>query len=767
MVPRVEPSPAPPPRWRAIFPALLALLAVTHAPLFAGRSVVFRDTWLWVIPARALVRDALVAGRLPRWNPFVGLGFSVPAEPLYGLFYPPHLATTLAFADVAWGASLDAWLHLLLGALGCAALASRLGARSIGAVVAGAAWSLSGPIQSEWTCGVRLYGLAWLPWCAVAAVDLAAAPPGAPWRRAALRAAVPVALAMLAGEPFIALFGVLFGAALALGASDRARWPRTLAGLAAAALGGTLLAAPTLAPMIAGAASSQRAAPLTRAAAEAMSMHPWRLLDLGVFGGVGLAWSLRIDPLVNALLDPAPLLESMYLGSAVVLLAALGVGRARARVALVALALAGVVLALGRHTPVHGVWRLVALPFRYMRSPEKYLALTTVAVAVLAGLGVERLRDRRPALLAVTCAAGIYVALWVTARAWMPMGLSRVMPQGAVIGLATAAMLGTAAALGERRATLAAVLVVAAVALDLGENTRRFPRWGDGASLRREPAMAAAVRATGPRGAAPRLYRSDALERSRRSLGDALGFLRVTMRANTNGLYGVAEVPGYDVGVPPETSAVAERRRIDALRVLSVDAALMPTRAGALPAGLERLYEVAPGATLYRVLETLPRAYVARESVGLSIEAARAHLLDAEVVSGRRVLLIGPPTTGIPSNPGVMAAACRPVSSGDGERVVDCDAPAGGHAVFIEQWTRGWRATVDERAAGPVLQANLVGLAVPLAPSPRPQRVRVWVTAPGERAGVVLGALAWAALGVGLWLSSRARARSEAHPPPG
>lgn len=761
-------EPTAPPRWRVVLPALVALLALAHWPLFAGRSVIFRDTWLWVIPARALVRDALLSGRLPRWNPFVGLGFSVPSEPLYGLFYPPHLATTLPFADVAWGASLDAWLHLLLGALGCAALASRLGARSLGAVVAGLAWSLSGPTQSTWSLGVILYGSAWIPWCAVAAHDLSTAPPGAPWRRALLLAMVPLAMALLVGEPFIALFGALAGVAMALPSTPPRQWPRSLGAWALASAGALLLAAPTLAPMLAGAASSQRATPLSRLVAEQMSMPPWRLLDLGVFGGVGLAWSLRIDPAVNALLDPAPLLESMYLGSAVVLLAALGLGRSRPRVALLSLALLGVALSLGRHTPAHGVWRVVALPFRYMRSPEKYLALTTVAVAALAGLGVDRLlRERRAALVATACAAGVYLALWASARAWMPVGLSRVIPQGAVFGVACAALLAAAALLARRRPTAAAALVVAAVALDLGENVRRFPRWGDWAVAGREPAMAAAMRSVGPRGHPPRLYRSDALERSRRSFGEATGFLRETMRANTNGLYGVAELPGYDVGVPLETTALVERRRIDALRVLSVDAALMPTRSGAPPAGLQRLSEVAPGATLHRVLDTLPRSYVARESVELSLEGAREHLLDPEVVRGGRVLLLGSQNTVIPAGTGARAVPCRLVSTGDGERVVDCDAPDGGWAVFIEQWTRGWSATVDGRPAGTVRQANLVGLAVRLGPSARSQRVRVWITPPGERAGAWLGALSWGALCAGLYLSWRARGRSAALRPPG
>jgi hypothetical protein len=769
-------DPLPPPqsaRWRVVAPALVALLALTHAPLFLGRAVLFRDTWLWVVPARALVRDALLSGRLPRWNPFVGLGFSVPAEPLYGLYYPPHLATVL-LADVAWGASLDAWLHLLLGALGAAALAARLGARTTGAIVAGIAWSLAGPVQSEWGAGARLFGLAWLPWCALAAWDLAAAPPGPAWRRAALAAALPLGMALLAGEPFVALLGALFGAALSLAAVGRDRWPRALAGHALAAVGAALLAAPTLAPMVRGAASSQRAHGLSRALAEQLSMHPWRLVDLGSLGGLGMAWSMRVDPAVNALLDPHPLLDSLYLGAAALALAALGLGRARARVALAALAVAGVLLALGRHTPVHAVFRRVVVPFLYMRSPEKYVAVAAAAVALLAGLGADRLlADRRAALRAAGALAAVHLALWFTARAWMPRGLAMMIPQGAVIGLLAAALLALAAALARRSPRAAAAVVVAAVALDLGENARRFSRWGDGAAALRAPAAAAAVRALAPPHAVARLYRSDAFDRVPRA-GDRLAFGRATLQPNTGALFGVATLPGYDVGVSPEVDDLLARRRIDALRVLSVDAALMPTRAGGPPPGLEVVTEVAPGATLYRVLDTLPRAYVASDAVAMSIEQARAHLLDPEVVHGRRVLLSSPlPTSEAPSQTweGVGGraplAACRPIGHTDGDYTVDCDAPEGGWAVFIEQSTPGWGATVDGRDAGPIRQANVVGMAVRLASSPRTQRVRLAFTPPGERAGVVLGALAWSALAVGWWVSSRARARSEAHPPPG
>ena len=277
-------------------------------------------------------------------------------------------------------------------------------------------------------------------------------------------------------------------------------------------------------------------------------MHPWRLVDLTILGGLGMAWSMRIDPVVNAMLDPHPLLDSIYLGAAVVALAALGVQRTRARLTLVALAALGVLLALGHHTPVHAVFRRVVVPFGYMRAPEKYLALTTTAVALLAGLGAERLLvDRRAALRTAGACALAYLALWASAKEWMPRGLAMMIPQGAVIGLAAMALCAGAAAVARRHPPMAQALVIAAVTLDLGENTRRFDRWRDGASAVRVPPAATAVRSVRAPGQGPaRVYRSDAFEATLQA-GDRLSFGRATFQGNTGGLFGLATLPGLSL----------------------------------------------------------------------------------------------------------------------------------------------------------------------------------------------------------------------------
>jgi len=57
-------------------------LAVVYLPMFFGRIVFFRDIAHWIFPARIFVRDSLLRGELPAWNPLQGLGFAAFSNPL-------------------------------------------------------------------------------------------------------------------------------------------------------------------------------------------------------------------------------------------------------------------------------------------------------------------------------------------------------------------------------------------------------------------------------------------------------------------------------------------------------------------------------------------------------------------------------------------------------------------------------------------------------------------------------------------------------------
>src|SRR5664279_1747299 len=198
---------------------LVVILAGLYVPMFFGRIIFTRDIAHWIFPARWLVYHTLRSGELPLWNPCQGLGFPVLGDPLYGVFYPPNWLLLL-FSErwLANGLTVLDFLHMAWGGLGAYALARRLRATPTASLVAGLAWSLSGYMTSQWTAGLRLHAGAWIPWVAVGHLalldDLRAG--GRRFLRGIAKAALPTGMALLMGEIFLAIMGVVLAAVMVL-----------------------------------------------------------------------------------------------------------------------------------------------------------------------------------------------------------------------------------------------------------------------------------------------------------------------------------------------------------------------------------------------------------------------------------------------------------------------------------------------------------------------------------------------------------------------
>ncbi|HEY5281672.1 MAG TPA: hypothetical protein VIM14_02685, partial [Polyangia bacterium] len=289
--------------WRPVL-WMVAILCLTYLPLFFGKILFFRDIAHWNFPARAFLRDSLLRGEIPGWNPYQGLGFPVFGDPLYGVFYPPNWL--FALVPAGWVASLLNWqclLHMAWGAAGVCWLGRRLGSSPKGIAIAGIAWALSGYITSEWTSGLRLLADAWIPWAAVGQVALldSLRAGGTAWRRGLVKAALPSVFAVLLGEVFLAMMGAGFGvvfASLLHGIERRAdrSLPRArptwllcaaLAVVLAFAAGAVVIVP---ARMLLG--STERAGQLSRLVAEACSVHPLRLLELILPQSMGDAYGI-------------------------------------------------------------------------------------------------------------------------------------------------------------------------------------------------------------------------------------------------------------------------------------------------------------------------------------------------------------------------------------------------------------------------------------------------------------------------------------------
>jgi len=773
---------------------LAGVLSLAYLPLFGGAILFFRDDAYWTYPARWFIRQAFERGDVSDWNPDQGLGFSVFSNPLYGLYYPPHLLFLLGPLErmVTW----FHFLHLCWGGAGVALLARRLGASVAAAVIAGVAWSLAGFTTSMWNAGVLLSAGAWVPWCGVGFLRLArdAHVGGSAWLGAVAAAAAPVAMGLLLGEVFMAILGAGFGAAVAVilwwGGGDRngepsplpgtrTRWSRRLSAAALALAFAAACGAISVMPAGRAAGGTDRARPLDRTTAELYSVHPLRLLELAAPGAMGNPYGVYPGArwVGEPELDSRPLGYGFYLGSSVIALALLAAGRGRRlATAFGILALAALLVCLGRYAPVHQALRTIVRPLAYMRYPEKYGVILVGAAAVLAGLGAARLltpgeppRWRRTAVL-----LAVLSAIAAAARALFPHDLAPFVRTGMAHGAIAVAVVLAVQVLSTRRPKAAPALLVACVAGDLAVASWPLQEFISADVARRAPVAAQAIvadHAARHFRVRPRVYRANSISDVVRRL-DVTGSRALevvplvhTLISNTVTTFGVAAVPGYDAAIPSALGDLWETKGkpgSSVLRLFAVDYALLPVAdPSARPdrrVGFEPMMDPIPGARLYRVQDALPRVYLAGQAAVLDDARAQQAVFEPDVLAGGRVILApSPQALGLEGGAPSRAGACAVRSFHNARIEARCRADRDGVVVFVEQYAEGWTATIDGVAA-PLLRANLVCRAVGI--SAGEHDVILTYQPPGVAAARVislLGALALGGCGVAAWTVGRAR----------
>jgi hypothetical protein len=748
------------------------ILVVLHLPILLGRVVFTRDIAHWIFPALTFVRQSLLAGELPLWNPYQGLGFPVLGDPLYGVFYPPSwLLLLLPASWVANGITTLHFLHMVWGGLGVFVLARRLRATALAAAMGALAWSLSGYMTAQWSTGLLLHAGAFIPWVAVGHLALldSLRAGGGRWMTGLVKAALPTGLALLLGEAFLAVMGIGLAAGVlaVVQISERRREPKlpgsprwlALHVLAVALAIG--MGAVVLVPARAGMAGSPRAHPLSRDDAEVSSLHPLRMLELVAPGCMGDPYG---DYPARAVvgeprLDGLPLSYSVYLGASVLALALIAMRRRALELGLAGLTGFALLVAFGKHLPVHALIRRLVPPLAYMRFPEKYLTLVVVGVAVLAALGAARVLsgERQPwrrtlALLLTLVAAGI-AAPFIFPYPWsgfMALGLRH----GAI---AVLAVLGVQV-LAARASRLAPALLVAVVTLDLAVSTWNLQGFVPRAIATATPPAASLIRQDRAGRLEPaRIYRSPAVDRvmnQRAAVGNAAdGELRLlaTLIPSTVNVWGIASLPGYDAAIPANLDRLwnagwsQRASHLPTLRLLGADYAVLPApEAGhenAQSPGLEPMADLAPGARLYRVTGSLPPVFLVGRGEVLADEETLPRLFEPEVVAGE-VALLAPGTKTLAGPPG-RAGSCTLTSYSPRHLSAHCQAEREALAVFVEQLAPGWQATVDGHPA-PIERANLVMRALRL--SPGTHEIAFDYQAPGLGPGLAASLLSLAGL---------------------
>ena len=101
-------------------------------------------------PASQFTADAVREGRVPLWDPYIGLGRPHLADMQNEVFYPPVYLTCLGQGI---GGFLLVWLHCLLAVFGMRSLAGALQAGRWQSYFVAFSYVASGPLTARWMTG--------------------------------------------------------------------------------------------------------------------------------------------------------------------------------------------------------------------------------------------------------------------------------------------------------------------------------------------------------------------------------------------------------------------------------------------------------------------------------------------------------------------------------------------------------------------------------------------------------------------------------------
>lgn len=365
---------------------LFALLLLWH-PLFAGEAFYWGTPLLQFVPWLRLAAEMWRSGHVPLWNPLVGCGAPLAANYQSAVFYPLNALYLLLPAETALGWTVA--LHLALAGLGLYAWGRAIGLDRFPALIAGLALEGSGFLVARAALFPSIaLTFPWTPiwlWRGERLVQR-------PRLREALWLGLALGLGLLAGHAQTAFYGGLllasYLAVRSLGTRCRLAGLRTCSWFLVSLFIGIGLAAIQLLPTAELLLHSQRAGGVDDDVALTYSFWPWRLLTFfapdffgnpgrGDYWGYATYWE-----------------DAGYVGVLPLLLAVGAVVRRGKRAEeqvwfWATCGMAALVLALGKNTPLFPFLFRYLPPFNLFQSPARWLAVTTVALAALAGIGAQ------------------------------------------------------------------------------------------------------------------------------------------------------------------------------------------------------------------------------------------------------------------------------------------------------------------------------------------------------------------------------------------
>ncbi len=715
--------------------------------------------WLF-LPTTTFAFAAFRAGELPLWNPHLFLGFPQFAEPQLSTFYP------LMWLFAGWpAAQAFSWLyaiHFGLAAAGGYALARQWGGRWAGSLVTGLVLGFGAFMVAHVYAGhlPHVMTIAYLPWLLAGARWAMSPRPFLPTLLATMIAALPLALAMLAGyAPFFPLLVgavtvyLLWEAALA---GHRGYWRnagRILLQWVGLGLFAGLLTAVQLLPTAQFTLLSSRVATTDYDFAGQFAMPIWQLLTLVTPDLFGIPdwYPLPLDKAPYwVITDPPTYWEAaLYVGILPLLLAGLAwlAGKRPWRF-WGFLGLAGLVLALGIAGAWHRIFYQFIPGFGLFRVPARLAYFFVLATAVLAGLGfdhwfdlpVDTFQRWKPRLQRAWVMAGPALLLLALVGVMAQAGQTAVTQQLRLQGITEqivrlAFLLTLALALliwgyGQRRWRLALAAMIILV-LDLWGYGGRFiitHEMGDNAGWALADTALPGDRHT---------YR----------------VLSSGLPKNLAALYGFHHVSGYDdfrieTGLRLEELAEKDVR---VAQLLGVRYHVHDPAVGSLPETTEgwRYFTMLRELPVFEQVDALPRAFTVHEVIGAADAAESLHLMaQPEIDLATTAVVQTQPDTQCAIEPGEPGQDVVTISRYTANEVtLQVETQSTGWLVLTDLYYPGWLAEVNGRAV-PIQPTDygLRGICVPAGSHEirfvfQPQILRVGMMVSGTAVGLLFIAL--------------------------
>lgn len=402
--------------------AILLVLGFCHGLLFSSEIPFFRDLITYFYPLRFALHESYNAGNIPLWNRHMAMGFPYLADFQSGVFYPPHLllAALPFFLAIR---TLFVW-HFLIAASGAYLLCRHWRYPVYLSIIGALLFTLGGTTVALTNLLNHFQTVVWLPWLVLGWERLLTA---VSWNRL-LALVVIAANAFLAGSPEI--FVLCIALMMLAGVAAKPTLPqlshsKVLGLFLAVVLLVAGLVMVQLLPSLELFFVSRRMQAIPAEEALNWSLNPLSLLNLFFIDKI-----VDTDFAVGVRLffaREAPLLISYYLGA----FASFGIAlwlyfsSPREKLAVLSLGTCFLILALGSHTPIYPfLFRNIPM-IGAVRFPEKFF-FPTFALLVYAALkGVKALlhednRKTKTAYVIMTLICVVWVVGYLYLRSHIP-----------------------------------------------------------------------------------------------------------------------------------------------------------------------------------------------------------------------------------------------------------------------------------------------------------------------------------------------------------